>query len=255
MIRTRGLTKRYGAVTAVDDVSFDVENGELLALVGGSGSGKTTTLKIVNRLIEPTCGSVEVDGEDTAGRPGHLLRRKIGYVFQRLGLFPRMTVAENVAVVPKLLGWTREQTRDRVDELLELLELGGALRDRLPDSLSGGQQQRVGLARALAARPKVMLLDEPFGALDALTRDRLQRVFDRIRRQQSITAVFVTHDLSEAFQLADRIGVMRDGRLLQLASPAELVKSPADDYVHRLLDTPRQQARVFQSISAGALRA
>jgi len=247
MIDVSGLCRRYADVVAVDGVSFHVATGELLALVGGSGSGKTTTLKMINRLVEPDAGRVTIDGHDTASFEPHVLRRSIGYAFQGVGLFPHLTVAENVAVPLRLAGWSRERIHARVDELLALLELEEQLLERFPAELSGGQQQRVGVARALAASPRVMLLDEPFGALDPLTRDRLQASFDALRRRLGLTAVFVTHDVAEALLLADRIGVMRRGRLVQVGTPAEIAHHPADDDVARLLDTPRRQARVVAS--------
>jgi osmoprotectant transport system ATP-binding protein len=249
MIETLGLTKRYGNVVAVDDLSLHVSKGELLVLLGGSGSGKTTTLKMVNRLIEPSAGRVTIDGQDTCGLEAHELRRRVGYVFQRIGLFPHMTVAENVAVTLTLLGWDRIRIRNRVDELLELVELAPALvRERQPGELSGGQQQRVGVARALAASPLVMLLDEPFGALDPLTRDRLQQSFLRIRRQLNLTAIFVTHDMVEALLVGDRIAVMNEGRLIQVGTPRELLRSPADEYVRQLMETPTRQARIVDAL-------
>jgi osmoprotectant transport system ATP-binding protein len=247
MIDIAGLGRRYGDVVAVDGVSFQVATGELVALVGGSGSGKTTTLKMINRLVEPDAGHVTIDGQDTASLEPHVLRRSIGYAFQGVGLFPHLTVAENAAVPLRLAGWPRERIQARVDELLALLELDGSLLARFPAELSGGQQQRVGVARALAASPRVILLDEPFGALDPLTRDRLQGSFDGLRRRLGLTAVFVTHDVAEALVLADRIGVMRAGRLVQIGSPAEIARQPADEDVARLLDTPRRHARVVAS--------
>jgi osmoprotectant transport system ATP-binding protein len=247
MIDIAGLGRRYGDVVAVDGVSFQVATGELVALVGGSGSGKTTTLKMINRLVEPDAGRVTIDGQDTASLEPHVLRRSIGYAFQGVGLFPHLTVAENAAVPLRLAGWSRERIQARVDELLALLELDGSLLARFPAELSGGQQQRVGVARALAASPRVILLDEPFGALDPLTRDRLQGSFDGLRRRLGLTAVFVTHDVAEALVLADRIGVMRAGRLVQIGSPAEIARQPADEDVARLLDTPRRHARVVAS--------
>jgi osmoprotectant transport system ATP-binding protein len=247
MIDIAGLGRRYGDVVAVDGVSFQVATGELVALVGGSGSGKTTTLKMINRLVEPDAGRVTIDGQDTASLEPHVLRRSIGYAFQGVGLFPHLTVAENAAVPLRLAGWPRERIQARVDELLALLELDGSLLARFPAELSGGQQQRVGVARALAASPRVILLDEPFGALDPLTRDRLQGSFDGLRRRLGLTAVFVTHDVAEALVLADRIGVMRAGRLVQIGSPAEIARQPADEDVARLLDTPRRHARVVAS--------
>ena len=249
MIDAVGLTKRYGDVVAVDDLSLQVNDGELLVLLGGSGSGKTTTLKMVNRLIEPSAGRITIDGEDTASVDAHALRRRIGYVFQRIGLFPHLTVAENVAVTLTLLGWDAGRVRRRVDELLDLVELPPALvRDRRPAELSGGQQQRVGVARALAAAPRALLLDEPFGALDPLTRDRLQQSFLAIRRRLALTAMFVTHDMVEALLVGDRIAVMNQGRLVQVGTPRELLRAPADEYVRRLMETPTRQARVVEAL-------
>ena len=244
MIEVAGLLRRYAGSVAVADVSFRVERGEMLALVGDSGSGKTTTLKMINRLIEPDAGRVVIDGRDTRDLEPHALRRSIGYVFQGIGLFPHLTVGENVAVPLRLAGFSPARIRERLDELLALVELDEALLGQRPDELSGGQQQRVGVARALAASPSVMLLDEPFGALDPLTRDRLQGSFGALRRRLGLTAVFVTHDVAEAVVLADRIGVMRAGRLVQLGTPDELARSPADADVARLIDTPRRQARL-----------
>ena len=254
MIQASGLTRRYAGKPAVESVSFEVAAGQLLALVGDSGSGKTTTLKMVNRLVEPDAGRVTIDGRDTTTFEPHALRRSIGYVFQGIGLFPHMTVAENVAVPLRLLNWTRERTRARVAELLALVELSPSLAGRFPGALSGGEQQRVGVARALAASPRVMLLDEPFGALDPLTRDRLQRSFDELRRRLALTAVFVTHDVAEALVLADRLGVMRAGRLLQIGTPQELAQDPVDEEVARLVDTPRRHARLVADRLAGVAR-
>ncbi len=239
------LAKSYGSREVVSGVSFAARSGELLALVGGSGSGKTTILKMLNRLIEPSRGRVVVNGEDTSSIDPVMLRRRIGYVFQGIGLFPHLTVEENVAVTPSLLDWPREKTAARVRELLELVELDPSLGARYPAELSGGQQQRVGVARALAAEPRLMLLDEPFGALDPLTRDRLGESFTAIRKKLELTAVLVTHDMSEALILADRIAVLAEGRLLQVGTPHELLTAPKNDYVERLLDTPRRQARAL----------
>ena len=253
MIELQHLTKRYDGQVAVRDLSLTVDEGELLVLLGGSGCGKTTTLKMINRLIEPSAGSVLVDGRDVATLALHDLRRQIGYTFQQVGLFPHMTVAENVGVTPALLGWTERDIRRRVDELLELVELDpDETRDRRPDQLSGGQQQRVGVARALAASPRFMLLDEPFGALDPLTRHRLQESFIRIRRELGLTAVFVTHDMVEALVLGDRIAVMQAGRLVQVGTPGTLMRNPANDYVRLLLDTPRREARLVESLLGAA---
>ena len=245
MIHLERLAKRYGDSVAVDEISLTVDDGELLVLLGSSGCGKTTTLKMINRLIEPTSGRVLLDGQDVANVDPHQLRRRIGYAFQQVGLFPHMTVAENIGVTPSLLGWDATRIRQRVDELLELVELDPeTMRSRQPSELSGGQQQRVGVARALAAGPTVMLLDEPFGALDPLTRTRLQESFTRIRTEIGLTAVFVSHDMVEALVLGDRIGVMNSGRLIQIGTPRELMRQPVDEYVQQLMSTPRRQAHV-----------
>jgi osmoprotectant transport system ATP-binding protein len=253
MIEVQGLTRRYGERLVVDDVSFKIEAGEVLALVGASGSGKTTTLKMINRLVEPSAGRVLVEGEDAATLETHLLRRRIGYVFQGIGLFPHMSVGENVAVPLRLAGWEAERARTRVQELLELVELDPQLASRPPSDLSGGQQQRVGVARALAVSPRLMLLDEPFGALDPLTRDRLQQSFVLLRRRLGLTAVLVTHDMAEALLLGDRVGVMNAGRLVQFGTPAELLRAPADEHVASLLATPRRQARRLDELLGGGV--
>ena len=246
MLQLQDLTKRYGSVLAVDAVSLEVAAGELLALVGDSGSGKTTTLKMINRLVEPSGGRALLEGQDVSSLPPHVLRRRIGYVFQGVGLFPHLTVAENIALPLRLEGWDRARIGPRVAELLQLVELEEGHGGRFPAALSGGQQQRVGVARALAAAPRLVLLDEPFGALDPLTRDRLQQSFQALRGRLGLTAVMVTHDMAEALLLADRIGVMRGGRLVQVGQPAELRRAPADGEVARLLETPRRQARVVE---------
>ncbi|MEY4546323.1 MAG: hypothetical protein RL685_2518 [Pseudomonadota bacterium] len=255
MIEARGLSKRFGETTVVEAVSFRVERGELLALVGASGSGKTTTLKMLNRLIEPSAGSVHIAGADVARLPGHQLRRGIGYAFQQVGLFPHLTVGENIGITPRLLGWPSARISARVLELLESMELEPALAGRSIAALSGGQAQRVGVARALAAHPDVLLLDEPFGALDPLTRDRLQRFFSDLQRRLQLTVVLVTHDMTEALLMADRIAVLQSGRLIQIGSPEGLLHAPASDYVESLMDTPRRQARVFEHLSQGTARA
>lgn len=240
MIQLRSLTKRYvqsGAERAVvDDVSFSVEKGEMLALLGGSGSGKTTTLKMINRLVEPTAGTIEIDGKDNKVIPAHELRRSIGYVLQEIGLFPHMTIEQNVAITLRLLGWPRPKMADRVRELLPLVGLDPVLFcDRFPSQLSGGQRQRVGIARALAAHPRVMLLDEPFGALDPITRRSLQKLLLRVWKDIGLTAVIVTHDIQEAQVLGTRIAVMREGKLLQIGTFEEISGAPADGYVRSLL--------------------
>jgi len=253
VIELERVCKRYGDVVAVDELSLRVAEGELLVLLGGSGCGKTTTLKMVNRLIEPSSGRIAIAGRDTNEVPGPDLRRRIGYCFQQVGLFPHLSVADNVGITPELLGWDAARVRQRVDELLEMVELPAArYRERAPAELSGGQQQRVGLARALAAEPEVLLMDEPFGALDPLTRDLLQGRFQEIRRRLSITTLFVTHDVAEALRLGDRIAVLETGRLVQIGTPRELLQSPADRAVARLMETPRRQAEQLEALPQAA---
>jgi osmoprotectant transport system ATP-binding protein len=236
---------------SVYDLSLRIPRGQLLVLLGTSGCGKTTTLKMINRLIEPTEGRVEVDGCDVRHADPVMLRRSIGYVFQGIGLFPHMTVAENIAVVPRLLKWPEARIRARVDELLELVHLPAAeYHGRMPSQLSGGQQQRVGFARALAAGPQVMLLDEPFGALDPLTRDELRGEFQQIVRDLGLTAVMVTHDMTEALLSANLIAVMYAGRLVQLGTPQQILTCPADEFVAALMATPRRQAERLESLMA-----
>src|SRR5438477_1800156 len=231
-----------GRVRAVDDVTLEVAEGEFLAIVGGSGSGKTTLLRLANRLIEVDRGSITVEGEDISRADPIGLRRRIGYVFQSGGLFPHMTVSGNIGVTPKLLGWEAPEISARVDELLDLVRLDRAqYRDRLPHELSGGQRQRVGVARALAAKPRIVLMDEPFGALDPLTRDALGDDYRALHRKLALTTVMITHDMTEAILLADRVAVMRGGKLLAQGTPAELSDSD-DAYVGELLRTPRRQA-------------
>ena len=215
-----------GSKRLVSDLNFDVARGETLVLVGRSGSGKTTTLKLINRLLEPTGGEIRVEGKSTLEWDGIRLRRRIGYVIQETGLFPHFTVERNVALVPSLEGWPEARTRERVRELLELVGLAPeAFAHRFPRELSGGQRQRVGVARALAADPPVILMDEPFGALDPLTRVQLQREFRSLASRLKKTIVFVTHDIREAFTLASRIGLFKDGRLVVLAAPSEFIAS------------------------------
>ncbi|WP_426436105.1 ATP-binding cassette domain-containing protein [Bradyrhizobium genosp. P] len=231
-----------GRVLAVDDVSLDVAEGEFLAIVGGSGSGKTTLLRLANRLIEADRGQIAVEGEDVSGIDPILLRRRIGYVFQSGGLFPHLSVASNIGITPRLLGWPQPEISARVDELLDLVRLDRALyRDRLPHELSGGQRQRVGVARALAARPRIVLMDEPFGALDPLTRDALGDDYRSLHHELGLTTVMITHDMTEAILLADRVAVMRAGKLLAQGTPAELLAS-TEPYVGELMRTPRRQA-------------
>jgi osmoprotectant transport system ATP-binding protein len=246
------LTRVYGGRAVVDDLDLHVDHGELVVLLGGSGCGKTTTLKMINRLIEPTSGRVLIDGVDTRTVEPYELRRRIGYGFQQVGLFPHLDVARNVGVTPELLGWDEPRIARRVEALLELVQLDPAeFRHRRPQELSGGQQQRVGLARALAAEPDVLLLDEPFGALDPLTRDHLQGAFQHIRRELGLTVVFVTHDMLEALLLGDRIAVMDEGRLVQVGTPHALLAEPDDPVVASLMEAPRRQSeRVQQHLAA-----
>lgn len=257
MLELTHVQKTYdaGRTVAVKDVSFTAKAGELIILLGESGCGKTTTLKMINRLVEPTAGTISVGGQDTAGLDPVALRRTIGYVIQGAGLFPHMSIAENVAVVPRLLGWAPARISPRVEELLDLVGLEPSqYGTRMPRALSGGQVQRVGVARALAAEPSIMLLDEPFGALDPVTRDDIQGEFKRIQAEVGFAAVLVTHDMTEALLLATRIAVIRDGVIAQLGTPEELLNNPANEYVETLISTPRRQAEQLEGLieSGGA---
>ncbi len=260
MIELVGVSKRYvrapasgggsaGESWAVRDVTLRIAERELIALLGESGSGKTTLLRMVNRLVEPDAGEVRVAGQAVRQGDAVALRRSIGYVIQQAGLFPHFTVGDNVALVPRLLGWPAAEVDERVAALLELVGLPAAeYQQRFPDQLSGGQRQRVGVARALAARPRVLLLDEPFGALDPITRVALQDELRRIHRELGLTTIMVTHDLVEALTLADRIAVMYRGELRQLGTPQELMSAPADEYVARLMQMARHQAAQLQPL-------
>jgi osmoprotectant transport system ATP-binding protein len=243
------VTKRYGgpdAPSAVTDLTLTVPAGEICVLVGPSGCGKTTSMKMVNRLIEPTSGRITIGGEDVMSLPAVELRRRIGYVIQQVGLFPHLTVGENVAVVPRLLGWTPERIRERTDELLDLIGLEPAgHRDRYPTELSGGERQRVGVARALAADPPVMLMDEPFGAVDPIRRDGLQNEFLRLQEQVRKTVIFVTHDVDEAIKMADRIAILqRGGILAQYDTPGAILANPASEFVERFVGADRGLKRL-----------
>ncbi|MBM3528892.1 MAG: ABC transporter ATP-binding protein [Alphaproteobacteria bacterium] len=246
------VSKTYGAHTALDGVTLDVPAGQFLAVVGPSGSGKTTLLRLINRLIDPDEGTVRVEGEDVRALDPVALRRRIGYVFQGIGLFPHMTVAENVAIAPRLAGWDKARIAERVEELLDLVRLDrAAYRGRMPRELSGGQAQRVGVARALAARPKIVLMDEPFGALDPLTRDALSRDYRALHDALGLTTVAITHDMTEALLLADRIAVIRAGRIAADGAPRDLMGGGQDEYVRDLMETPRRQAERLRALVDG----
>ncbi len=242
IIDLAGVSRRYGGHQALDHVSLAVEAGTFVALVGGSGSGKTTLLKTINGLVRPDSGRVSVAGEDVGAAEPHRLRRRIGYAFQEVGLFPHLTVAENIAVTPRLLGWDKARIAARVAELLALVALPADVAGRPPSALSGGQRQRVGVARALAAEPKIMLLDEPFGALDPLTRDALGADYRALHERLGLTTIMVTHDMAEAVLLADRIVVLQAGRILADGPPADLLAKSTDPDVRALLEAPKRQA-------------
>lgn len=243
VIELQSVGKRYGTHAALVDVSLTVAAGEFLALVGGSGSGKTTLLKTVNGLVAPDAGRVRVAGEVVGEAEPHRLRRRIGYVFQEVGLFPHMSVAENIAVTPSLLGWDKARAAARVEALLDLVDLPRAVAARSPSELSGGQRQRVGVARALAAEPALMLMDEPFGALDPLTRDALGADYRRLHDRLGLTTVMVTHDMAEAVLLADRLVVLARGRIVADGAPAALLAETSDPEVRALIEAPHRQAQ------------
>jgi osmoprotectant transport system ATP-binding protein len=240
LIEVSHLTKIFGETMAVDDISFSVQKGETFVLLGTSGCGKTTSIKTINRLIEPTQGTICIEGRDIAEMNPKELRRRIGYVIQDIGLFPHYTVAQNIAIVPELLGWDKPRIQNRVHEMLNLMGLEPeSFSDRYPAELSGGQQQRVGLARAFASDPPLILLDEPFGALDPITRREIQREFKNLESMLKKTMVLVTHDVFEAFDLGDRICLMDQGRIKQIGFPRDLLYSPADDFVIQFFQANR----------------
>jgi osmoprotectant transport system ATP-binding protein len=247
MISLKDVSKRFGssAETAVKDLSMDIHEGETVVLVGPSGCGKTTTMKMINRLVEPTSGTITVDGTDVFKQNPVRLRRNIGYVIQSIGLLPHRTIAQNIATVPHLEGWDQKKIDDRIDELMSVFELDGDLLDRYPSELSGGQRQRVGVARALAADPPVMLMDEPFGAVDPIVRERLQDQFLGIQERLQKTIVFVTHDIDEAIKMADRIAILnRGGVIEQYAPPEEILRTPANDFVKQFVGAERGLKRL-----------
>jgi len=249
MIRLTQVSKTFdgGRSYAVNHLSFSVDMGETLVLLGSSGCGKTTTLKMINRLIEPFEGIIEVHGKNVMNQDPVDLRRQIGYVFQGIGLFPHMTIEQNVGLVPRLLGWSRNKRQDRVQELLELASLpANEFANRFPDELSGGQQQRVGVARALAADPAYLLMDEPFGALDALSRETLQQELLSLKRRLKKTIIFVTHDIFEALLLGDRIAILHEGNLQQIGTKKEVLASPATEFVQNLFAKPARQLADFK---------
>ncbi|MBB5438096.1 osmoprotectant transport system ATP-binding protein [Pedobacter sp. AK017] len=239
MITLAGVSKNFGNTRAVNQISFKVEEGETLVLLGTSGCGKTTTLKMINRLIEPGSGTICIDGRDIKQENPEELRRRIGYVLQNIGLFPHYTVAENIAVVAKLLKWGKEKILERTFELIEKLHLPDDCLNLFPHQLSGGQQQRIGLARALVTDPAILLMDEPFGALDNVTRSSIQAEFKALEEFKRKTIVMVTHDVQEAFELADRICLMNNGEIVQIGTPKDLLYKPVDDFARRFLDGHR----------------
>jgi osmoprotectant transport system ATP-binding protein len=241
MIKVENLSKHFNKVKAVDGISFEVGEHENLILLGTSGCGKTTTLKMLNRLVEPTGGKISIDGKDILGLPPEILRRGIGYVLQNNGLFPHYTVAENIAIVPQLLKWDKKRTNKRIEELLEKLHLSKNYLHVYPNELSGGQQQRVGLARALVADPAVLLMDEPFGALDNVTRSKIHAEFKALDELKRKTIIMVTHDVQEAFELGDRICLMDKGKIVQNGTPAELLFKPKNDFVRGFIKEQRLQ--------------
>jgi osmoprotectant transport system ATP-binding protein len=251
-LELRGISVGCGAAVAVAGVNLAVGSGEIFCLLGGSGSGKTTALKAINGLVSPDTGQVLIDGRSAGDEPPYLLRRRIGYVFQEVGLFPHMTVAENIAVAPRLAGWDKPRIAGRVAELLTLVALPADVAQRLPAALSGGQRQRVGVARALAASPQIMLMDEPFGALDPVTRDTLGRDYRALHELLGLTTLMVTHDVWEALLLADRIVVMDAGKVLADATPSALLKGHSNPRVQALMETPRRQAERVRAMAEDA---
>ncbi|PVM90259.1 ABC transporter ATP-binding protein [Caulobacter radicis] len=243
--------KTHDGAVALKDVDLSIPPGQFVALIGGSGAGKTTLLKTINALAPPTSGVVRIDGQPVNALDGSVLRRRIGYVFQEIGLFPHMSVAENIGVAPSLLGWKKDEIAARVDELLDLVDLPRAVAERRPAALSGGQRQRVGVARALAARPAILLMDEPFGALDPITRQALGDDVRRLHDALELTTVMVTHDVAEALLLADRVVVLDQGRIIADAAPRDLMAGHDDPRVEALMAAPRRQAERVRALLDG----
>jgi len=255
MIQLIKVTKRYGETLAVDQLSLEVSEGDVCVLIGPSGCGKTTTLRMINRLIEPTGGHILVNGQDTATFKPEKLRQSIGYAIQSVGLFPHMTVAANIAVVPELLHWEKNRTARRIEELLSLVGLNPTeYAQKYPNQLSGGEAQRIGVARALAADHPILLMDEPFGAVDPLTREKLQGQFQRIQREVKKTIILVTHDLDEAIRLADRLAIMESGRLVQYDTPEVILSRPANKFVHDFIGTDRALKRLSRITIDGFIK-
>lgn len=240
MLSIKGLTKIYqGTTKAVDDVTIDIQDGEFVAFIGTSGSGKTTALRMLNRMIEPTSGTITIDDKDVSKMNPVELRRSIGYVLQQIGLLPHMTIKENIVLVPKLLKWSEEKKDQKARELIRLVDLPESYLDRYPSELSGGQQQRIGVVRALAAEQNIILMDEPFGALDPITRDTLQDLVKELQKKLHKTFIFVTHDMDEAIKLADKICIMSEGKVLQFDTPDNILREPANDFVRDFIGENR----------------
>jgi osmoprotectant transport system ATP-binding protein len=252
-IALRGVAKSFdeNRRVAIHGLNLQIAKGELVSIIGASGSGKTTLLKMINRLIEPDAGEIAVEGEPVGSVAPHVLRRRIGYVFQGIGLFPHMTIAQNIGITPQLLGWDKPTIAQRTHELLDLVHLSKDFAHRMPHELSGGQRQRIGVARALAARPKIMLMDEPFGALDPLTRDALASEFRRLHEQMALTTLMVTHDVLEALLLSDRIVVLHAGQVIAEAAPRDLLSGHSDPRVLELIGTPTRQALRVRALMEG----
>ncbi|MEC1405182.1 choline ABC transporter ATP-binding protein OpuBA [Bacillus halotolerans] len=240
MLTLKNVSKTYkGGKKAVNSVNLEIEKGEFICFIGPSGCGKTTTMKMINRLIEPSAGQIFIDGENMMEQDPVELRRKIGYVIQQIGLFPHMTIQQNISLVPKLLKWPEQQRKERARELLKLVDMGPEYLDRYPHELSGGQQQRIGVLRALAAEPPLILMDEPFGALDPITRDSLQEEFKKLQKTLHKTIVFVTHDMDEAIKLADRIVILKGGEIVQIGTPDGILRNPANEFVEEFIGKER----------------